>query len=223
MHPQARRHVRPRPREHERMHTSARASTCMRMKSVLACIGTSHINHHARLVATCAPSLSLHPPSALSFGGSRSMVTRRGRRCERSRSRDSRLLTPVHTHTHTHIRGRARAREHMQACGPRQGGCCPGKTFRPTPGGMLPWQHFFFAWLRVGFLTTSGCLSVRGRAPQAPCRHQALFKLASLSCGRRFLRGLLLDIRWDSLSHGAHSYTATRLENYRAGGPRGYQ
>ena len=128
-----------------------------------------------------------------------------------------------YVHTHTYIRGRARAREHMQACGPRQGGCCPGKTFRPTPGGMLPWQHFFFAWLRVGFLTTSGCLSVRGRAPQAPCRHQALFKLASLSCGRRFLRGLLLDIRWDSLSHGARSYTATRLENYRAGGPRGYQ
>ena len=143
MHPQARRHVRPRPREHERMHTSARASTCMRMKSVLACIGTSHINHHARLVATCAPSLSLHPSSALSFGGSRSMVTRRGRRCERSRSRDSRLLTPVHTHTHTHTYADARAREstckhaaHARGdvalakhSGPRQGGCYPGNIF----------------------------------------------------------------------------------------------
>ena len=43
------------------------------------------------------------------------------------------------------------------------------------------------------------------------------------SCGTRFLRGLLLDIRWDSLSHGAHSYTATRLENYRARGPQGYK
>ena len=42
-------------------------------------------------------------------------------------------------------------------------------------------------------------IAVRGRAPQALCRHQALFKLASLSRGRRFLRGLLLDIRWDSL------------------------
>ena len=141
MHPQARRHVRPRPREHERMHTSARASTCMRMKSVLACIGTSHINHHARLVATCAPSLSLHPPSALSFGGSRSMVTRRGRRCERSRSRDSRLLTPVHTHTHTYADARARESTCKHAAhargdvalakhsGPRQGGCYPGNIF----------------------------------------------------------------------------------------------